>query len=331
MLGPIEELPPLVVLALVALRFFEDACVVLELVLVLVHEVSASASAASAALACSAAVPAVPVVPVLVPVLVPALVELVELVLAELFSVAPAGSLGLVDDIGAEEAASAWLPEGLVHPPVGGLEQMEPPGQQKTSFAIVFSPMVPFRFFHLFPCLEDITHVTQVSESCNHFCEEGTTLLVHSHRTHKSCINHEVNRKLDKDGQSWTTSFLLVLSALQPQMCKVCCDFVRKSSLTSGHSAQARAACTMFSSTHFRKEASRRFLPINRIMIVWRSLALATSPRVSLPKQKEDVAPCSDLGPHLPINLLKCHAQIIAQRCHKEVPLDTSICCLRWR
>lgn len=135
MLGPIEELPALVVLALVALRFFEDACVVLELVLVLVHEVSASASAASAALACSAAVPAVPVVPV--PVLVPALVELVELVLAELFSVAPAGSLGLVDDIGAEEVASAWLPEGLVHPPVGGLEQMEPPGQQKTFFSIV--------------------------------------------------------------------------------------------------------------------------------------------------------------------------------------------------
>ena len=47
-----------------------------------------------------------------------------------------------------------------------------------------------------------------------------------------------------------------------------------------------------------------------------------------LPSQaKEDVTPCSDLGPHLPINLLKCHAQIIAQRCHKEVPLDTSICC----
>lgn len=137
MLGPIEELLVLVVLALVALRFFEDACVALVLVLVLVHEVSASASAASAALACSAAVLAVPVVPV--PVLVPALVELVELVLAELFSVAPAGSLGLVDDIGAEEVASAWLPEGLVHPPVGGLEQMEPPGQQKTCFAIVFS------------------------------------------------------------------------------------------------------------------------------------------------------------------------------------------------
>lgn len=137
MLGPIEELPALVVLALVALRFFEDACVVLELVLVLVHEVSASASAASAALACSAAVPAVPVVPVPVLALVLELVELVELVLAELFSVAPAGSLGLVDDIGAEEVASAWLPEGLVHPPVGGLEQMEPPGQQKTFFSIV--------------------------------------------------------------------------------------------------------------------------------------------------------------------------------------------------
>jgi len=129
-LGPIEELLVLVVLALVALRFFEDACVALVLVLVLVHEVSASASAASAALACSAAVLAVPVVPVPVLALVPELelVELVELVLAELFSVAPAGSLGLVDDIGAEEAASAWLPEVLVHPPVGGLEQMEPPG-----------------------------------------------------------------------------------------------------------------------------------------------------------------------------------------------------------
>ena len=149
MLGPIEELLVLVVLALVALRFFEDACVALVLVLVLVHEVSASASAA---LACSAAVLAVPVVPVPVPEL-----ELVELVLAELFSVAPAGSLGLVDDIGAEEVASAWLPEVLVHPPVGGLEQMEPPRQQKTFFTIVFSsfcarlPMVPFRFFHLFP------------------------------------------------------------------------------------------------------------------------------------------------------------------------------------
>lgn len=207
MLGPIEELPALVVLALVALRFFEDACVVLELVLVLVHEVSASASAASAALACSAAVPAVPVVPV--PVLVPALVELVELVLAELFSVAPAGSLGLVDDIGAEEVASAWLPEVLVHPPVGGLEQMEPPGQPKNVFRQRFFhrfvpvfPWFPSAFSIFFPCLEDITHVTQVSESCNHFCEEGTTLLVHSHSTHKSCINHEVNRKLDKIGPS---------------------------------------------------------------------------------------------------------------------------------
>lgn len=131
MLG-LEELLALVVLALVALRFFEAACVVLVLELVLVHEVSASASAASAsaasaALACSAAVPAVPVVPVPVLALVPVLVELVALVLAELFSAAPAGSLGLVDfDIGAEEVASAWLPEELVHPRVGGLEQMEP-------------------------------------------------------------------------------------------------------------------------------------------------------------------------------------------------------------
>ena len=99
MLGTIEELLALVVLdALVALRFFEAACGVLELELelVLARELglvlevsaSASASAASAALACSAAVPAAPAVPV------PVLAHVLELVLAELFSVAPAGSLG---------------------------------------------------------------------------------------------------------------------------------------------------------------------------------------------------------------------------------------------
>lgn len=130
-------------------------------------------------------------------------------------------------------------------------------------FVLVF-PWFPSAFSIFFPCLEDIAHVTQVSESCNHFCEEGTTLLVHSHSTHKSFINHGVNRKLDKDGQNWTKSFLLVLGALQPQMCKVCCDFVRKSSLTSGHSAQACTAFTMFCFLPLTLERSNQTISANK-------------------------------------------------------------------
>ena len=41
----------------------------------------------------------------------------------------------------------------------------------------------------LVPRLEVITHVTQVSKSCNHFCEEGTTLLVHGVTAHENNPN----------------------------------------------------------------------------------------------------------------------------------------------